>query len=149
MNHNFMLGNGWGIVHDETGEHWVYIPLWDPIKFNEVGKALFATLVIKQNIGSITNAKAKGILTQVLREQANIVARGFSSAMDDDGWCGTPYPHHFHFGGGVIGGGDPEGPVYRAAGLIKESAELNAKAGITLLGRVLGNKAIIEAAELI
>src|SRR4051812_7824147 len=115
MKRNFMLANGWGIIHDETGEHWVYIPLWDPIKFNEVGKALFATLVIKQHMPSITNNEAREILLSVVKEQAQIVARGFLQSVNGDGgWCGTPYPHHIVGGGGVIGG-DPENPIYRAA----------------------------------
>lgn len=142
-----MLANGWGIVHDENGAHWVYIPLWDPIKFNDVGRAIFTTLVIKQHLNAITNAKAKEILKGIVKEQAQIVGSGYASAMEGDGYCGTPYPHHIHVpvGGGF--GGDPENPVYQA-GLGKElSAHMNAKAAITLLGKVLNNKSISEAAH--
>jgi hypothetical protein len=76
------------------------------------------------------------------------VATGFVKAMDSDGWCGTPYPHHPHGGGGWLGG-DPENPVYRAALGDKASAQINAKVAITFLGKTLGNAAISRAAELI
>jgi hypothetical protein len=147
MKENFMLANGWGIVHDETGAHWVYIPLWDPPKFNEVGRALFTTLVIKQHLNAITNTRALDILKTVVREQANIVATGFAKSMEDDGWCGTPYPHHHVFGGG--GGIDPSNPVYREALGKNYFHQIDAKAALTLLGKVLGNKRISEAADLI
>ena len=146
MKENFMLANGWGVVHDETGAHWVYIPLWDPPKFNEVGRALFTTLVIKQHLGAVTNTKAQELLKTVVREQANIVATGFAKAMEDDGWCGTPYPHHHVFGGGGL---DPVNPVYKEALGKTFLHQIDAKAALTLLGKVMGNKRIIEAAELI
>ena len=144
---DFMLANGWGIVHDENGAHWVYIPLWDPIKFNEVGRALFATLVIKQHLNAITNVKVKDILKGVVKEQAQVVAKGFASAMEGDGFCGTPYPHHIPVSGGGGFGGDPENPVYHAGLGSELSAHMNAKAAITLLGKVLKNKSISEAAQ--
>jgi hypothetical protein len=149
MKKNFMLANGWGIIHDETGEHWVYIPLWDPVKFNKIGRALFATLVIKQHLRAIANKEAKQLLSAVLKEQAGIVAGGFVKSMEEgDGWCGTPYPHHFPGGGGVIGG-DPDNPVYRKALGTVLNARINAKAAISLLGTVLKNKEISKVAELI
>jgi hypothetical protein len=148
MEHNFMLANGWGIVHDETGAHWVFIPLWDPPKFNQVGQAIFATLVIKQHLAGIANAKAKEMLTGIVKEQAKVVAAGFAKSMDDDGWCGTPYPHRIPGGGGPLGP-DPENPVYKAALGDKFSANLNAKAAITLLGKTLNNAQISKAAEMI
>ncbi|HYV92865.1 MAG TPA: hypothetical protein VE978_13800 [Chitinophagales bacterium] len=143
-----MLANGWGVVHDETGTHWVYIPLWDPPKFNEVGRALFTTLVIKQHLSAITNTKAVELLKSVVKEQAQIVAKGFAGAMDDDGWCGTPYPHH-HVHAGSGGTLDPVNPVYREALGKNFIHQIDAKAALTLLGKVLGNKRIIEAAEII
>jgi hypothetical protein len=147
MKENFMLANGWGVVHDETGAHWVYIPLWDPPKFNEVGRALFTTLVIKQHLDSITNPRALDILKSVVKEQANIVAKGFANAMEDDGWCGTPYPHHHVHGGGTTL--DSVNPVYREALGKNFTHQIEAKAALTLLGKVLDNKRITEAAELI
>ena len=146
MKENFMLANGWGVVHDDTGAHWVYVPTCDPPKFNEVGRALFTTLVIKQHLTAITNTKAVELLKTVVKEQAQIVAKGFAGAMEDDGWCGTPYPHH-HIGGG--GGFDPENPIYREAFGKAFTHQIDAKASLTLLGKVLGNKRITEAAGLI
>jgi hypothetical protein len=148
MERNFMLANGWGIIHDENGAHWVYIPLWDPPKFNKVGQAIFTTMVIKQHLGGIANAKAKEMLIGIVKEQAQIVAGGYAKAMDDDGWCGTPYPHHIPGTGGPLGG-DPENPVYKAALGNKFSASVNAKAAITLLGKTMNNANISKAAELI
>jgi hypothetical protein len=145
---NSMLMNGWGIVHDENGTHWVYIPLWDPIKFNKVGRALFSTLVIKQHLSAITNEKVKSTLREIVKEQSQIVAKGFVGAMDDgDGeFCGT-YPHTIHIpnGGGI--GNDPENPVYRQVFGKEVSANMNAKAAITMLGKVLNNKKLIEASN--
>ena len=69
-------------------------------------------------------------------------------AMEDDGWCGTPYPHHIPGVGGPLGG-DPENPVYKTALGNKFSANVNAKAAITLLGKILNNGNISKAAEMI
>lgn len=143
-----MLANGWGVIHDETGAHWVYIPLWDPPKFNEVGRALFATMVIKQHIHAVTNTKAVEILKSVVKEQAHVVTTGFAKSMEDEGWCGTPYPHHHHFTG-TDGGFDTENPIYRETLGKTFSQTIDAKSALTLLGKVLGNKRISEAAELI
>ena len=143
-----MLPNGWGVIHDETGEHWVYIPLWDPPKFNEVGRALFTTMVIKQHLGSVTNTKAAEILRSVIKEQAQVVTTGFAKSMEDDGWCGTPYPHHHHFTG-TGGGFDPENPIYRETLGKSFTHQIDAKAALTLLGKTMNNKRILEAADLI
>lgn len=148
MEANFMLANGWGIVHDETGAHWVYIPLWDPPKFNKVGQAIFTTMVIKQYIGAVTNAKAKEVLLGIVKEQSQLVGSGFASAMEGDGWCGTPYPHHIPLGGGGGFGGDPENPVYQTGLGTKLSAQISAKAAISILGKTLNNAQISKAAEL-
>lgn len=145
MKENFMLANGWGVVHDETGTHWVYIPVWDPPKFNEVGRALFATLVIKQHLEAITNPRALEILRTVVKEQAKIVASGFAKAVEDDGWCGTQYPHQKVHEGGL----NQVNPVYQEVFGKNFTQQIDAKAALTLLGKVLGNKRILEAAELI
>jgi len=142
-----MLANGWGVVHDENGAHWVYVPLWDPPKFNEVGRALFISLVIKQHIAAIGEAKVKEQLKAIVHEQAKIVSSGFYKAMDGDGYCGTPYPHHIPvpIGGGF--GGDPENPVYQKALGAQVSAQINAKAALSILGQVLKVQRITDLAN--
>ena len=150
MTQNFMFANGWGIVHDDTGTHWVYIPLWDPIKFNDVGRAIFATVVIKQHLGAIKNAEAKTMLRGILKDQAQIAATGFSKAMADEGddWCGTPYPHSYPFG--PVGPVDPDGPpIYRKALGEGLSMQIDAKIGLSLLGKLLKNDAISKIAGMI
>ena len=144
---DFMLANGWGIVHDENGAHWVYIPLWDPPKFSEVGRAFFICLVIKQHLPAITNAKLKDELKTIVHEQARIVSGGFSKAMEEDGFCGTPYPHHIPFPSGGGSGNDPENPVYIKGLGPQASALVNAKAALSILGQVLGVKKVIEIAN--
>jgi len=150
MKKNFMLANGWGIVYDENGNpHWVFIPLWDPVKFNKVGRAIFATMVIKQHIGAIANKEALKILKSVVKEQGAVVSGGYAKDMEDGGWCGTPYPHHIPgFGGGPIGP-DPDNPVYLKGLGAELTGRINAKAAISILGAVLKDKAISQAAELI
>lgn len=150
MKRDFMLANGWGVVHDENGEHWVYLPLWDPVKFSKVGKALFATLVIKQHLSAIKNKEAVILLRTVVKEQAAVVAQGFAADVDDDkGWCGTGYPHKVPFPGGGGPGGDPDNPVYLKGLGADLNGRINAKAAISILGSVLKDKNILKAAELI
>lgn len=150
MKREFMLANGWGIVYDENGAHWVYIPLWDPVKFSKVGKALFATMVIKQHISAIKNKEALSLLRAVVKEQAAIVVKGFAGDVEgDDGWCGTGYPHKVPVTGGGGLGGDPDNPVYLKGLGAELSSKINAKAAISILGTVLKDKNIIKAAELI
>lgn len=149
-----MLAGGWGWVLGEDGQyHLVYIPLWDPPKFNEVGRAIFATLVIKQHLSAVTNEKARELLTSSLKDYAASVGSGFSKAMDDGddkGWCGTPYPRHWPGGGVVPGGGDPgDPPIYRKFLGEQLASQLEAKAGISMLGKMLNDKRIISAAEMI
>lgn len=143
---DFMLANGWGVVHDENGAHWVYIPLWDPPKFNEVGRALFISLVIKQHLAAIGDAKVKEQLKGIVQEQAKIVSSGFAAAMEGDGYCGTPYPHHIPIPGGGFGG-DPENPVYQKGLGAKVSAQINAKAALSILGQVLKVQRITDLAH--
>lgn len=144
---DFMLANGWGVVHDENGAHWVYIPLWDPPKFTEVGRAIFISMVIKQHLSAITNQKVREELKVIVKEQAGIVGSGFSKAMEGDGFCGTPYPHHFHLpvGGGT--GGDPDNPVYVKGLGSQVSAQVSAKAAISVLGQVLKIQRISDLAH--
>ena len=147
------LAGGWGWVVGEDGQyHLVYIPLWDPPKFNEIGRAIFATYVIKQHLPAVQNKEARNILTKALTSFAATVGSGFSKAItseDDDGWCGTPYPHHFP-GGGTPGGGDlGDPPIYRKFLGDELASQLEAKASISILGRVLNDERIISAAEMI
>lgn len=150
MHKHFMLASGWGIVYDENGRpHWVYIPLWDPPKFNEVGRALLITMIIKQHLRGVVNEVAKDKLKVIIKEQAKVVAAGYSKAMDaDDDWCGTKWPYHFPGGGGPVGP-DPDNPIYKTALGEKENARLSAKINISMLGKVLKNDEIVQAASLI
>jgi hypothetical protein len=149
MSKDSMLASGWGIVHDEHGAHWVYVPLLDPVKFNEVGRAFFITMIIKQHLRAITDAKAKSLLAGIIKEQAKVVEGGFLKAMDaDDDWCCTKYPVHFNGGTGPVGP-DPDNPVYRETLGKEGSAKLNAKVAITMLGKTFKNARIMEAAEMI
>ncbi|MBG9376888.1 hypothetical protein I5907_11615 [Panacibacter sp. DH6] len=148
-----MLAGGWGVVLGEDGRyHIVYIPLWDPVRFNAIGRGIFASYVIRQHLYAINNAEARDILTKSLKAYSAEVGSGFEKAMfddGDDGWCGTPYPRHLP-GGVVLGGGDPaDPPVYRELLGEKITAQLEAKAGISMLGRLLDDKQILTAAEMI
>lgn len=147
---NFLL-NGWGTVTGDDGrKHWVYVPLWDPAPMTAVGKAILATLVIKTYMDSVPNAKVKTMLKDIVKEQARVVAGGFESAMDADGdWCGTKVPHRW-----PGGGPGPHGPIYQnfvfdEAFGEKLSAGLDAKAALTVLGKMLKNDAISKAAQMI
>lgn len=146
---NFLL-NGWGIVTDENGnEHFVFVPLWDPAPMSAVGKAILATLVIKNNLASVTNKEAKAILKTVLKEQAKIVAGGFAQAMDIDGeWCGTKVPHRIP-GTGPIPHGIINNPLYSRAFGHDLTSKLDAKAAVSILGKVLNNEQLTKAADLI
>lgn len=147
-----ILGAGWGFVLGEDGRyHLVYIPLWDPVKFNAIGRSIFASYIIKQHLPAINNKEVRDMLTKSLKAFSATVGSGFEKAMfddGDDGWCGTPYPRHFP--GVAPGGGDPgDPPVYRQFLGEKLASQLEAKAGISMLGRLLDDSQILAAAEMI
>ena len=152
MTHNLMFTGGWILVPGETGFHWVYAPLWDPTKFNEVGRAIFATQVIKQHLAFIINNEARELLTSVLKEQAQVVTEKFAASVVDDADENRHSNPLLSFQVQVpayvphVGGGDgPDAPDYNFA-LGKElSDQVTAKISISLLGRVLKHEAIIKA----
>ncbi len=151
MIHNLMLAGGWILVPGETGFHWVYGPLWDPAKFNELGQAIFATQVIKQHLASVINIEAKELLISVLKEQAQIVTEKFEASIVDDADENRHSNPLLSFQAQVpayvphVSGNGPDAPDYNLA-LGKElSEQVAAKISISLLGRVLNHKAITKA----
>lgn len=155
MIHNLMFAGGWMLAPGETGFHWVYGPLWDPAKFNELEQAIFATQVIKQHLGSITNSEAKDMLIGVLKEQALIVTEKFAASIVDNADENRHSNPMLSFQVSVpayvpkIDGADePDAPDYNTA-LGKElSNQAAAKIGISLLGRVLNHESITKAATI-
>lgn len=144
---NFLL-NGWGQVTGEDGQkHFVFIPLWDPAPMTAVGKAILATYVIKAHIAAVASKEAKAMLNEVVKEQAAVVAGGFQKAMDIEGdWCGTKVPGRIPGVGPIPHGGFD---IFTEALGEKVSAAMNAKAALSLLGKMLGNQKISRAVDLI
>ena len=137
-----LFGGGWGFVRGEDGLlHLVYIPLWDPPKYSEVGKALLATVVIKQYLPAVRDKKIAEKIKGIGRELAQTAASGLVQAFDEDPeFCGT-------VPGKIPGWHGPQpgwpGWITNAAG--ERAAELTAGAAIKTLGGLSGHKELIEA----
>lgn len=71
----------WEIIHP-------HVPV-----MSEGTRQVWAAMIIKSVANEISNREAKLDLQEMAKKLFSIGTRAMN--YDDDGWCGTPWPHHF------------------------------------------------------